>query len=116
MFSAASPADFKARLSAIPESFQKTLDGLSPSHYVDGLRAPLILVHLAHDPSIPAQQSIELAEVARARGIDRRLTLLQMYGHTYPTLPEIGLASILDFYIPEALRFLGVINHVVAIR
>lgn len=116
IFSAASPGDFRAKLNATPESFQKTLDALSPSHYVDGLRAPLILVHLAHDPSIPAEQSIELAEVARTRGIDHRLTLLQVYGHTYPTLPELGFASIIDFYIPEALRFLGVINHVIAIR
>ncbi len=116
IFSAASPNDFRAKLNVTPESFQKTLDALSPSHYVDGLRAPLILVHLVHDPSIPAQQSIELAEVARARGIDHRLTLLQMYGHTYPTLPELGFASIIDFYIPETVRFLGVINHVIAIR
>jgi dipeptidyl aminopeptidase/acylaminoacyl peptidase len=74
------------------------------------------LIHLAHDPSIPAEQSIELAEAARARGIDYRLTLLQMYGHTYPTLPDPGFASIIDFYIPEAVRFLGVVNHVIAIR
>lgn len=116
IFSATSPGDFRAKLAATPKSFQQTLDSLSPSHYVDGLRAPLILIHLAHDPSIPARQSIELAEVARARGIDSRLTLLQMYGHTYPTLPELGFASIAGFYIPEAARFLGVINHVISIR
>ena len=116
IFSATTSADFRTKLAATPESFQKTLDALSPSHYVDGLRAPLVLIHLAHDPSIPAKQSIELAEVARARGIDRRLTLLQMYGHTYPALPEPGFASIIDFYIPEAVRFLGVIDHVIAIR
>jgi pimeloyl-ACP methyl ester carboxylesterase len=116
IFSATNSADFRTKLAATPQSFQKTLDGLSPSHYVDGLRAPLVLIHLARDPSIPAQQSIELAEVARARGIDNRLTLLQMYGHTYPTLPEPGFASIIHFYIPEAVRFLGVINHVIAIR
>jgi dienelactone hydrolase len=116
IFTATTAADFRAKLAATPAGFQKTLDALSPSHYVEGLRAPLVLIHLAHDPSIPAEQSIELAEVARARGIDSRLTLLQMYGHTYPTLPKPGLASMIDFYIPEAVRFLGVINHVIAIR
>ena len=116
IFSAATPADFRARLAATPVSLQKTLDALSPSHYIDGLHARLVLIHLAHDPSIPAEQSIELAEAARARGIGRRLTILQMYGHTYPTLPEPGLATILDFYIPEAVRFLSVVNHVVASR
>jgi hypothetical protein len=116
IFSATTPEDFRARLADSSQKLQETLDALSPSHYVDGLRAPLILIHLAHDPSIPAEQSIELAEVARARGIDNRLTLLQMYGHTHPTLPAVGLISIVDLYIPEAMRFLGVINHVLAIR
>jgi dienelactone hydrolase len=116
IFSAGSAADFRTKLAATPTNFQQTLDRLSPSHYVDGLRAPLVLIHLAHDPSIPAEQSIELAEAARARGIDHRLTLLQMYGHTYPTLPAPGFVSIIDFYLPEAIRFLGVVNHVVAIR
>jgi dienelactone hydrolase len=116
IFSAATPDEFRTRLAVTPASFQQTLDALSPSHYVDGLRAPLVLIHLAHDPSIPAEQSIELAEAARARGIDHRLTLLQMSGHTYPTLPDPGLASLIHFYIPEAVRFLSVVNHVIAIR
>jgi hypothetical protein len=116
IFSATTPEDFRARLADTSPKLQETLDALSPSHYVDGLRAPLILIHLAQDPSIPAAQSIELAEVARARGIDHRLTLLQMYGHTHPTLPALGLMSLVDFYIPEAMKFLGVINHVLAIR
>jgi len=116
IFSAANAADFRTRLAATPPSFQKTLDELSPSHYIDGLRAELVLIHLAHDPSIPVEQSMELAEAARARGIGRRLTILQMYGHTYPTLPKPGLATIVNFYIPEAVRFLAAVNYVVASR
>jgi hypothetical protein len=54
IFTATSAADFRTKLAATPTGFQKTLDALSPSHYVDGLRAPLVLIHLAHDPSIPA--------------------------------------------------------------
>jgi hypothetical protein len=116
IFAATTPQEFRTRLAATPASFKTALDELSPSTYVDGLRARLILVHLAHDPSIPAEQSVELAEAARARGIASRLTLLQMYGHTYPTLPPLGVASIAGFYIPEAARFLGVINHVLTVR
>ena len=116
VFSAASPADFREKLAAIPEKFQRTLDALSPSYYIDGLRARLILIHLAQDPSIPAEQSVRLAEAARARGIDSRLTILQVYGHTYPRLPPVGIASIFGFYVPEAARFLGVINHVISSR
>jgi dipeptidyl aminopeptidase/acylaminoacyl peptidase len=100
----------------LPEFFKQWLVELSPSHYVNGLRAPLILIHAAHDPSIPAQQSLELAEAARAHGIESRLTILQMYGHTYPALPKPSVASIFGFYIPEVARFLAVINHVLAMR
>jgi hypothetical protein len=116
VFSAKSSGEFRSRLNDAPQNFQQRLAALSPSHYIDGLRAPLILVHAAHDPSVPAQQSIELAEAARTRGIESRLTLLQMYGHTYPVLPKLGFASIAGFYVPEAVRFLRVINNVVAIR
>jgi dipeptidyl aminopeptidase/acylaminoacyl peptidase len=78
------------------------------------LRAPLVLIHAAYDPSIPAQQSIELAEAARANGLEPRLTLLQMYGHTYPTLPTLSIGSAMGFYIPETFRFVEVVNHVIA--
>src|SRR5207245_8293585 len=55
---------------------------------ISRLQAPLILIHGAYDPCIPAQQSIELAEAARANGIEHTLMLLQMYGHTNPRSEE----------------------------
>jgi hypothetical protein len=39
-----------------------------------------------------------------------------MYGHTYPAWPKPGFASIFGFYIPETVRLLRVINHVVSMR
>jgi pimeloyl-ACP methyl ester carboxylesterase len=116
VFSATNREDFRARLDAAPESLRQRLDALSPSRYVRQLHTPLMLIHGAYDPSIPAQQSIELAAAARANGIDYTLTLLQMYGHTNPTLPKVAFGSILGYYIPEVFRFLRIVNRVVAMR
>jgi len=73
------------------------------------------LVHGINDPAIPAQQTIEFAAAARARGLDQSLTLLRMYGHVNPILPEIGFRNVFSFYFPETLRFLGVINRLIAL-
>src|SRR5262249_13439559 len=115
IFSASTPEDFRARLDAGPKNLRVRLDGLSPSRFIQQMRAPLILVHGINDPVIPAQQSIEFAEAARARGLSYSLTLLRMYGHVNPLLPKIGPTSLLGFYIPETFRFLRVVNHVIAV-
>src|ERR1041385_1426672 len=116
IFSASSPEDFRARLRGAPETLRRRLDGLSPSRYVKGLRAPLIVVHGINDPVIPAEQSVELVEAARTNGLACDLTLLHMYGHVQPVLPHVGAASLLAFYVPETVRFLSVVNEVVAIQ
>jgi dienelactone hydrolase len=116
IFNASSPEDFRARLNAGPETLRRRLDGLSPSRYMKALRAPLIVVHGINDPVIPAQQSVELAEAARTNGLACDLTLLHMYGHVQPVLPDLGAASLFAFYLPEAVRFLSVVNEVVAIQ
>jgi dienelactone hydrolase len=116
VFFASTPDDFRARLRAAPEALRRRLDELSPSRYIKGLRAPLILVHGANDPAIPAQQAIELAAAARANGLACSLTLLRMYGHVQPILPDLHAASLVSFYVPEMVRFLSVLNEVVAIQ
>jgi len=115
VFLATNPEDFRARLEAGPENLQRRLDALSPSRVVRQIRAPLILVHGINDPAIPAQQTIEFAEAARANGSDYSLTLLRMYGHVNPILPKMGVANLVTFYLPETFRFLRVINHLIAV-
>jgi pimeloyl-ACP methyl ester carboxylesterase len=116
IFSAADPRNFRALLRAGPERLNRRLDALSPSRFIKGLRAPLILVHGINDPVIPAQQSVEFAEAARANGVSCSLTLLRMYGHVQPILPTLGASSLFGFYVPEAYRMLSVLNEVVAIQ
>ncbi len=116
VFSAPTVADFRARLRTGPASLTKRLDALSPSRFVKDLRAPLVLIHGVNDPVIPAQQSIEFADAAAANGLSHTLTLLRMYGHVNPVLPEVRPGSLVSFYIPETFRFLRVVNELISRR
>jgi pimeloyl-ACP methyl ester carboxylesterase len=113
VFTASSVEEFRTRLVAAPEALQTRLDALSPSRFVAELRAPLILVHGVNDPAIPAEQAIRFDEAARANGLKSNLTLLRMYGHVQPILPEVRLSNFFGYYIPEAARFGSVVNRVV---
>jgi pimeloyl-ACP methyl ester carboxylesterase len=115
VFSASTAEDFRARLNAGPEALQRRLDALSLQGYVPQIRAPLILVHGVNDPVIPARQSMEFVEAARAAGLNCRFTLLRMYGHVNPILPKMGVESFFSFYLPETARVLGVVNHLIAV-
>jgi pimeloyl-ACP methyl ester carboxylesterase len=115
IFMATTPEEFRARLNVGPEMLQRRLDALSPSRFIQEIRAPLILIHGINDPVIPAQQTLEFASAARKNGLDCSLTLLRMYGHVNPILPPLGMASIFNFYLPETARFLMVINHLISL-
>ena len=114
IFSASNPQEFRERLRFGSETLQRRLDALSPSRYIRQIRAPLMLIHGVSDPVIPAQQSIEFAEAARANGLDYSLTLLRLYGHVTPVLPDFSATSTFGFYLPETLRFLRLVNRVIA--
>jgi dipeptidyl aminopeptidase/acylaminoacyl peptidase len=110
---ASTPEEFQLRLNRGPAGLRRRLDALSPSRFVDQMRAPLLLVHGINDPVIPAQQTIEFAEAARRAGLDCSVTILRMYGHVHPILPDLSAGSVLGFYLPEAFRFLKVVNRIV---
>jgi pimeloyl-ACP methyl ester carboxylesterase len=116
VFTSRTPEDFRARLKLAPEGLRRRLEALSPSNFVNGMETRLILVHGINDPVIPAEQAIKLAEVAQARGLDYSLTLLRMYGHVHPILPDVGVSSLVGFYLPETVRFLKVVNSVVGAK
>jgi hypothetical protein len=112
LFESRDAAEYAARLPNVPR-LRDRIERLSPSRYVDGIRGRLIIVHIAADPSISSRQSIALAEAANAHQIPHSLTLINMYGHTRPVWPAFGVATFFTFYVPESLKFAGVVREIV---
>ena len=81
------PADVALALEALPEEVQTLLRTLSPVQAIDGVRAPLLLIHGRGDPAIPYTESQKLYAAARARA---RLILLQVIGHVDPKVISLG--------------------------
>ena len=54
---------------------------LSPLHYFDQLRAPLLVVHGENDSNVPLAEAYQVAAAARERGISVELLLFPDEGH-----------------------------------
>jgi acetyl esterase/lipase len=111
VYESQTPKKFDERLDAVPR-LRDRLSELSPSNYLEGIRARLIIVHMASDPSIPSSESIRMAETAKARQIPFSLTILNMYGHTRLQWPEMTFKNVFGVYLPESWKFMGVVKEV----
>lgn len=116
LFSSEEGAAFDQAMNRAPDSLLRRLDLLSPGRHIRGISALLIIVHGAHDPFIPASESLALAGFAREHEIAHTLTLLNIYGHTHPVWPEFGLRSLVGFYLPEGMKMARLALHVLALR
>jgi acetyl esterase/lipase len=113
LFESRDAEEFNVRFGAIPE-LKDRAERLSPSHYMDGIRARLIIVHLGSDPCVPSSESVRMVEAAKALHIPYTLTILGMYGHTRPTWPEFGIRSFFGFYIPQSWKFIWVLDEILS--
>jgi acetyl esterase/lipase len=113
LFESQNGKEFYERLNAVPR-LKDRITRLSPSRYFDGIKANLIIVHMASDPAIPSSESVRMADAAEVRGIPHSLTILNMYGHTKPSGPPFGVRSVFAFYVPEGFKVLRVVNRVLS--
>ncbi|MGC5248974.1 alpha/beta hydrolase family protein [Gordonia sp. DT219] len=60
-----------------PESDRELLRDLSPIHRIDEVRAPLLVIHGAHDTNVPVSESQQIVNELRSRG---RVAELLMFG------------------------------------
>jgi hypothetical protein len=111
LFESRTGKEFDERLSAVP-LLKDRVTRLSPSNYFDGIRAPLVILHMKTDPSIPSSESVALAEAARARGLEENLIILNMYGHTKAVWPQPGIRSAFGFYVPEGLKAIWAMKQI----
>jgi dipeptidyl aminopeptidase/acylaminoacyl peptidase len=64
-----------------PETDQKALTELSPITYVDRVKAPILILHGATDPRVPAGEAIQIHEILQGKGIASELAIFADEGH-----------------------------------
>ena len=67
----------------LPEDFREGMDQISPSHYVDDIKAKLLILHDRDDELVPSAESRRLAAAMADRG-DIRYTELLSFDHVRP--------------------------------
>jgi dipeptidyl aminopeptidase/acylaminoacyl peptidase len=64
-----------------PEKDAEALRKLSPTTYLDCVKAPLLLIQGLDDPRVPAGESVQVQEALARRGVKSSLILLEGEGH-----------------------------------
>ena len=64
-----------------PEKDRDALIALSPSTYVDQVKAPLLIIQGANDPRVPVGEAIQIHDQLKSRGIDAPLIVFADEGH-----------------------------------
>ncbi|MFW0795553.1 prolyl oligopeptidase family serine peptidase [Gordonia sp. CPCC 205515] len=64
-----------------PESDRELLADLSPIHRIGEVRAPLLVVHGAHDTNVPVSESQQMVDELRALGANAQLLMFSDEGH-----------------------------------
>lgn len=59
----------------------EALKKLSPTTYLDRVKAPVLLIQGVDDPRVPAGEAIQIQEALEARGVASNLILLEGEGH-----------------------------------
>lgn len=62
------------------------LERMSPLSRVEQIRAPLLIQHGRNDPRVPVGESVHIAEVVRANGVECELLIFEDEGHTVEKL------------------------------
>jgi fermentation-respiration switch protein FrsA (DUF1100 family) len=71
-------------VAALPVQTRRLLTDLSPSTYLDRIRAPLFLIHGRDDPAVPFTETLRLARAARAAKRRVITTIVGSLSHVEP--------------------------------
>jgi acetyl esterase/lipase len=97
LFTARDRVSARAALEAATPALRRHLAGISPMSYLDGLRAPVFLLHGDADLAIPVEHSVVLAD---ALATDRlaRFTRFGRFEHERPGAGGVGLEDLPDVW------------------
>ena len=85
----ATPEEAAALYAGLPAGFRQDLAEISPSTYVDGIQAKLLVMHDRHDRLVPAAESRRLLAATQDRG-DVRYTEVLAFEHVRPSGGGVG--------------------------
>ena len=77
------PDEARTLYEMLPTAFREDLSRISPSIYVDGLRARLLILHARDDEYVPAAESRRLLDATRDR-LEVRYTEFIGFDHLLP--------------------------------
>jgi dipeptidyl aminopeptidase/acylaminoacyl peptidase len=84
--SRSSPPTWRSRVAAIigdPDTDGEFLLSRSPVTYADNIRTPLFILQGANDPRVPQQESDQIVERLRSRGVEVRYDVYPDEGHGF---------------------------------
>lgn len=84
-----------------PAKDHDAMEQLSPTTYIDRLKAPLMIIGGANDPRVPVGEAIQMYESAKQRGVPTELILFANQGHGASTRND----QVLEY--GHMLRWLG---------
>jgi dipeptidyl aminopeptidase/acylaminoacyl peptidase len=64
-----------------PVKDREALEKLSPMSYFHQIKAPLMIIHGANDPRVPAGEAIQIYEMMESKGVPGKLILFPDEGH-----------------------------------
>ncbi len=72
-----------------PLSDEEFLKSISPVHYIDQIKTPLLIFHGANDPRVPVDESEQMAKALKDKGVDVELKVFAPEGHGNTKLRNI---------------------------
>ena len=78
--------DTTAHLQQIGKNTQERIRHISPSNYLAGLKAPVLIMHDRNDDLVPANESRRLADALLKRGNVRHTEYYDIFSHVTPNL------------------------------
>jgi acetyl esterase/lipase len=90
------PQRARQLLAQLPPHQAQMLRRLSPSTYIDDLKAEVYIVHGRHDLLLPFVESRKLRDALASRGLSFHYAEVSLFGHLVPTAPANPLVLLSD--------------------
>ncbi|MEQ1839095.1 MAG: alpha/beta hydrolase [Verrucomicrobiales bacterium] len=99
-----SPKDPYSSLIGVPLETEATSRAVSPVTYVSEDDPPILILHGTHDALVPYAQSVQFAEVLKAKGVPVWLQTLPGAGHGGPVFGKPAVIQLMQNFFDKHLK------------